>query len=77
MGQLIEYKIRNIFLEKSWTKCGGEASPTHFYIKKKKIEHISESTDWNVIRFTFTLSASRGLPKYVKTKVLTTCFYLI
>ena len=26
-GQLIEYKIRNIFLEKSYTKCGGVTSP--------------------------------------------------
>ena len=26
-GQLIECKIRNIFLEKSYTKCGGETSP--------------------------------------------------
>ena len=25
-GQLIEYKIRNIFLEKSHTKWGGETS---------------------------------------------------
>ena len=25
-GQLIEYNIRNIFLEKSYTKYGGEAS---------------------------------------------------
>ena len=23
-GQLIDYNIRNIFLEKSYTKCGGE-----------------------------------------------------
>ena len=23
-GQLIEYNSRNIFLEKSYTKCGGE-----------------------------------------------------
>ena len=23
-GQLIEYKMRNIFLEKSYTKCGAE-----------------------------------------------------
>ena len=23
-GQLIEYYMRNIFLEKSYTKCGGE-----------------------------------------------------
>ena len=26
-GQLIEYNTRNIFLEKSYAKCGGEASP--------------------------------------------------
>ena len=27
-GQLIEYNMRMVFLEKSFTKCGGEASPT-------------------------------------------------
>ena len=26
-GQLIEYNIRNIFLGKSYSKCGGESSP--------------------------------------------------
>ena len=26
-GQLIEYKIRNIFVEKSYTKCAGEVVP--------------------------------------------------
>ena len=26
-GQLIECNMRNIFLEKSYTKCGGETSP--------------------------------------------------
>ena len=25
-GQLIEYNMRNIFLQKSYTKCGGETS---------------------------------------------------
>ena len=34
-GQLIEYNIRKIFLEKSWMKCGGEASPRPFYKKSK------------------------------------------
>ena len=29
-GQLIEYNTRNIFLEKSCTKCGEEASPRPF-----------------------------------------------
>ena len=26
-GQLLEYNMTNIFLEKSYTKCGGETSP--------------------------------------------------
>ena len=34
-GQLIEYNMRNIFLEKSHTKCGGEASPRPFHITSK------------------------------------------
>ena len=34
-GQLIEYKMRNIFLEKSYTKCVGKASPRSFYRKLK------------------------------------------
>ena len=35
--QLIEYNMRNIFLGKSYTKCGGETIPRHFY-KKSKFE---------------------------------------
>ena len=31
-GQLIEYNTRNIFLEKSYTKCGGEISPRPFSV---------------------------------------------
>ena len=30
LGQLIERNIRNIFLEKSYTKCGGKTSPRTF-----------------------------------------------
>ena len=29
-GQLIEYKMRIIFIEKSYPKCGGETSPRTF-----------------------------------------------
>ena len=36
-GQLIEYDMRNIFLNKSYTKCGGETIPRPFF----KIEHTS------------------------------------
>ena len=34
-GQLIEYDKRNIFLEKSYTECGGEASPRLFQKNQK------------------------------------------
>ena len=34
-GQLIEYNLRKIFLEKSCAKCGGETSPKPFSKKSK------------------------------------------
>ena len=34
-GQLIEYKIRNILLEKSYTKCAVEIISRLFFIKSK------------------------------------------
>ena len=34
-GQLIEYNLRNIFLEKSYTKCGRETIPRLFFTKQK------------------------------------------
>ena len=39
-GRLIESYMRNIFFEKSYTKCGGEASTRPFY---KKSKYISRS----------------------------------
>ena len=35
LGQLIEYNMRNIFLEKSYTKYGGETIPRSFSKKLK------------------------------------------
>ena len=40
-GQLIEYNMRNIFLEHSYKKCGGEACPRPFY----KISKLSIPLD--------------------------------
>ena len=43
--QLIEYNMRNIFLEKPHTKCSGEVSPRTFYKKSKlsiSLDHQSE-----------------------------------
>ena len=34
-GQIIEYKMRNILLNKSYTKCGGETIPRPFSKKSK------------------------------------------
>ena len=34
-GQLIKYNLRNIFLEKSYTKYGGETIPRSFFKKLK------------------------------------------
>ena len=34
-SQLIDYDMRNIFLQKSYTKCGGETSPRPFSKKLK------------------------------------------
>ena len=42
IGQLIEYNMRIIFLEKSSTKCGEKTIPKRFS-KKIKIEIISGS----------------------------------
>ena len=35
-GQIVECNMRNSFLEKSYTKCGGETIPRAF-LKNKKI----------------------------------------
>ena len=45
-GQLIEYNMRNVFLEKSYKKCCGETSPRPFYKKSKlsiSLDQLSKS----------------------------------
>ena len=61
--QLIEYYLRNIFLEKSCTQYGGETNPRPFL---KKVLYI----------FCFYYLPSRGLSKLIETKLQTTCIYL-
>ena len=73
-GQLIVYNRRNIALEKSCTKCGGETSPWHFSKYKNWVYlWINRLKFYTVCIF---VSSSRGLPKYLETK-LTIWFYLI
>ena len=40
-GQLVEHNMKNIFAEKSYTKCAGETIPTY----QKKIKILSISLD--------------------------------
>ena len=71
-GQLVEYKKRNIFLEKSYVKCGGITSPKPF----SKILNMSMFLNQQS-EVLYIVCLSRGLPTYIKTKVLTSGFCLI
>ena len=64
--------MRTIFLEKSYTSCGGvvvEKLVTEPFIKKSKLTISLNQQSENVIKFVFILRPSRGLPEYIKTKV--------
>ena len=51
-GQLIEYNMRNVLLEKSYTKYGGENIPRPFSIKSK----LSRSLDqWSKVLYSLFL----------------------
>ena len=63
--QLIKYNVRIIFLENSYTKCGGETTPKPFSKKSK----LSISLDQ---QFDFIVCPCRGLTNYLKNKVQST-----
>ena len=47
LGQLIEHNMRNIFLETSYTKCGGETTPRPFSKRAKlsiSLDHLSKQS---------------------------------
>ena len=48
-GQIWEYNMKNIFLEKPYTKCGGETSPRPFSEKLKLSLYFYSF--WNFIQF--------------------------
>ena len=59
-GQLVECNMTNIFLEKSYTKCDRETSPTSFSEKKKKIDHMSRSIVWGFTKLVFIVCQVEG-----------------
>ena len=68
-GQLIAHNMRNIFLEKSCTKSGGETISRHFFKKPK----LSIYLDLKFYRVCFYCMPSWGLSKYIETKLQATC----
>ena len=75
LGQLIEYNIRNIFIEKSNANCGGETRPRPFSEKLKL--SISWDQYFQVLHSLFLFYGKLRLSKYIETKLQTTWFYLI
>ena len=69
-GQLIEYSLRNILLEKSHTKCGGESIPRPFSEELKLRIYLDQQFNTVCfIQFAFIASPSRRLlNKYVQTR---------
>ena len=63
-GQLIEYNMRNIILEKSYTKYGGGTSTRPFSGKFKL--SISGSIVWSFIQFVFIVSQIEGYGNVLK-----------
>ena len=74
-GQLKEYNRRNMFVEKSFTKCGGKTFPRSF-CKNSKLS-ISLNQYFKVLYILFSFYAKLGLSTNIETKLQTTCFYII
>ena len=74
-GQLIECNMKNIFLGKSYIKCGGETSPRPFSEKLKL--SISMNEEPRVLYGLFLLYAKLRVSKYIETNLQTTFFYFI
>ena len=63
-GQLIQYNLTNIFLEKSYTKCGGESIPRPI-IKKSKLSIPLDQCS-KVIYFVFIVWQVKAYRNWLK-----------
>ena len=76
LGLLIEYNMRNLFLVKSYTRCGRETIPRPFSKNSKLSITLDQYS--KVVYILFFFACQRwGLSKVIETKLQTTCFYLI
>ena len=72
---MIDYKTRITFIERSYTKCGGETSPRSFSEKiRLSISLINRLKSYAVC---FCCMPSWRLLKYIDIKMQTTCLYLV
>ena len=69
--------MRIIFLEKSFSKCGGENFPRPFSKKTKLGTFLYQKSVYGENGVCFYCMPSGGLSNYTKTKLKTTCFYLM
>ena len=72
-GQLVEYNMRTIFLEKSFSKCGEETIPRLF----SKNSKLNQNLWINCLKFHivfFSCMPSRRLSNYIETKLQITSF---
>ena len=76
-GQLIEYTMRAIFLEKSLSKCGGDTIPRPFSKKSKLNISLDQQSKDSRSLFLFYAKWRAIKLLYIKTKLQTTCFYLV
>ena len=74
-GKLIEYNMRNISVEKSYTKCGGETIPRA--LSKKSKLNISLDQLCKDLNSLFLFYANLRAIEISEIKLQTTCFYLI
>ena len=75
-GQLIEYDLRNIFLEESYIKCGGETTPRPFFKKSKLSISLDQCAKAFVITFVIIVYQVEDCPNLNETKLQSTYIYL-
>ena len=76
-GQLVEYNMIHIFLEKSCTKCVRETLPRPFPEKSKLSISLHQWPKPKVLCTLALLYAKLRTMQYIEIMLHTTCFYLI
>ena len=65
-GQLVKYDMRNIFLEKSYTKCGRETIPRPFSKKSKLNISLDQYSKVSYIYYVLIVCQVEDYQKWLK-----------